>query len=163
LQGILLETSISDPLAREFWGTCFSGKVNHPPLPCSVYALSRPNASSLTFACRGLVINQNEVELEVFQQSFYEFLGLPEPNKKNDVKCSCLLAILKELRMWILLLLLLHRVGANDDSLLVFFKTDEQNKEIVTIKTFSDMTHWFGPLEKGWRVIDRVRPYSPLL
>lgn len=105
LQGILLETSISDPLAREFWGTCFSGK--------------------------------NEVELEVFQQSFYEFLGLPEPNKKNDVKCSCLLAILKELH--------------------------EQNKEIVTIKTFSDMTHWFGPLEKGWRVIDRVRPYSPLL
>lgn len=113
LQGILLETSISDPLAREFWGTCFSGKVNHPPLPYSVFhALSRPNASSLTFACRGFVINQNEVELEVFQQSFYEFLGLPEPNKKNDVKCSCLLAILKELRMWILLLLLLHRVGA---------------------------------------------------
>jgi hypothetical protein len=41
--------------------------------------------------------------MSVFQPSFYEFLGLPEPSKTNDVKCGCLLAILKELRTIIFL------------------------------------------------------------
>lgn len=35
--------------------------------------------------------------------------------------------------------------------------TDEQNKNVVTVKTFSDVMHWFGPLEKGWSLLDRVR------
>jgi len=73
--------------------------------------------------------SKREVRFSVFQPALYEFLGLPNP-QKNDVKFKCLEGMFREL--------------------------NEQKNDLVSRQTFFDLTQWFGPLEKGWRFINRI-------
>ncbi|KAL6062991.1 Gustatory receptor [Balamuthia mandrillaris] len=74
-------------------------------------------------------MDKDRTDWESFYTNFYAFLKL-DPPKPTDIKLVCLNALMEELG-------------------------DAEQKGVVTLKQFSDMLEWFGPLE-GPGILDRI-------